>query len=725
MNKRQTPGGGDPVRQFEAAMHAANIVPELGQLDIPGDGNLIRFQIKGDRKGTRNGWAVLFSDGVPAGEFGSWRTGESYPWCGRPTTTLTAVERAEIKQRNEAIRAVREQEEKIRHAETAQNARIAWELAKPATAHPYLQRKGVQSYGLRIAHSEENGVREGELLIPMHSGGGGLVSLQRIAQNGDKLYLRGGQKQGTYFRIEGDGLAWLVEGYATGASVHAATGAAVIVAFDAGNLKHVAATLQGQLRGVAADNDRSETGRKAAEATGLPWVMPPYVGQDWNDCAIEHGLDVVRQLLIEGPAVAASIEGVALDVSRGRTDVHRLRSVDRMSWPDLSDSGRPQDTVTNMRHMLRHYAFTVRYDTIRKRMDIDYPGMIATVENQQSVALAAVRSLCAKNSLPKQDVSEHLIHIGNMPENVWNPVADFIRSRPWDGCSRFGDLLDTVQVRPEYDRDLFGVLLRRWMISAVAAALKPTGFVSKGVLVFQGAQSVGKTSWFRSLVSDEMRDLIKVDAMIDPQNKDTVISAISHWLVEIGELDGTLRRADIARLKGFISQDCDQFRRPYGRAEDKAPRRTVFFASVNPEQFLADDTGNVRWWTIPVTGINFNHGIDMQQLWAEVTSWYVAGERWWLDREEEERLERLNGQHQVTDPIGELITLKYGDAPASTPRTPMTATEVLIEIGYDRPSKANLNEAAKALRAIFGDAKRTNAGRFFMVPSAQQAGHPL
>ncbi|RDS80903.1 hypothetical protein DWU98_12930 [Dyella monticola] len=638
---------------------------------------------------------------------------------------LSVAERAEIKQRSEAIRVAREQEEKKRHAETAQNARMAWESAQPANKHPYLQRKGVLSYGLRVAHAEGNGIREGELLIPMHSGCGELVSLQRITQNGDKLFLRGGQKQGTYFRIDGDGLAWLLEGYATGASVHAATGAAVIVAFDAGNLKHVAATLQGQLRGVAADNDQSETGRKAAEATGLSWAMPPTVGQDWNDYANEHGLDAVRQLLIEKPAEAASAEDLATTSTRGGTDVHRLRPVDRMSWPDLSDSGRPQDTVVNMRHMLRHYAFTVRYDTIRKRMDIEYPGMIASIENQQSVALAAVRSLCAKNSLPKQDVAEHLIHIGNMPENVWNPIAEFIRSRPWDGCSRFGALLDTVQIRPEYDRDLFAVLLRRWLISAVAAALKPAGFMSKGVLVFQGGQSVGKTSWFRSLVPEEMRDLIKVDAMIDPQNKDTVISAISHWLVELGELDGTLRRADIARLKGFISQDCDQFRRPYSRAEDKAPRRTVFFASVNPEQFLADDTGNVRWWTVPVTGINYNHAIDMQQLWAEVATWYQAGERWWLDRDEEARLERLNGQHQVSDPIGELITLKYGDASASAPRTPMTATEVLLEIGYDRPTKANLNEAAKVLRALFGEAKRTKAARQFMVPSMRCSESPL
>lgn len=710
-------GSADVVRQFESAMHAANIIPVLNQGDITDDGRLIRFHVEGDSKGTRNGWAVLHGDGIPAGEFGSWKTGESHSWCSKRDSELTTIERAQQKRRAELSRIERGRAEKLRHAEAAENACAAWEAAEPVTYHPYLRTKGVQSHGLRVARCDGHGIRAGELLIPIHNIRGEMVSLQRITHSGAKFYLFGGEKRGCFYRFGGEGPAWLVEGYATGASVHEATGLPVVVAFDSGGLKPVADPLRGQLIGVAADNDESGAGQKAAEATCLPWVMPPVMGQDWNDYAAEHGVQALRDLL----TVPADMPAV----HHKQVDVHRMPAVGVTSWPDLNTQSRPQDTVTNMQHMLNHYGFTVRYDVIRKRIDLNYPGMKAMVENQQSVALATVRSLCAKNSLPKQDVAEHLIHISNMPENLWNPVADFIRSRQWDGQSRFGDLLATVELRDGYDRRLWEVLLRRWLISAVAAALKSSGFMTKGVLVFQGAQSVGKTSWFRSLVPTEMRDLIKVDAMIDPQNKDTVISAVSHWLVELGELDGTLRRADIARLKGFISQDCDQFRRPYARAEDKAPRRTVFFASVNPEQFLADDTGNVRWWTVPVAAINHSHAIEMQQLWAEVATWYEAGERWWLNGDEEAHLERLNGQHQVVDPIGELITMKYGNTTSLTLCKPMTATDVLIEIGFRQPTKTNLNEAAKALRALFGEPKRTNSGRQFMVPCVSFNDSPL
>ena len=75
---------------------------------------------------------------------------------------------------------------------------------------------------------------------------------------------------------------------------------------------------------------------------------------------------------------------------------------------------------------------------------------------------------------------------------------------------------------------------------------------------------------------------------------------------------------DMARLKGVLTRDFDKVRRPYARAESEYQRRTVFFASVNKPNFLVDMTGNTRWWTIPVSKINYEHGIDMQQVFAQL-----------------------------------------------------------------------------------------------------------
>ena len=94
---------------------------------------------------------------------------------------------------------------------------------------------------------------------------------------------------------------WLVEGYATGLSLHAALTLlrlpdAVLVCFSAGNLKYVAGVTQGQ-RLVFADNDASGTGERVARETGLPYCMAPVVGWDANDMHVKQGVFALADLV--------------------------------------------------------------------------------------------------------------------------------------------------------------------------------------------------------------------------------------------------------------------------------------------------------------------------------------------------------------------------------------------------------------------------------------------
>lgn len=163
------------------------------------------------------------------------------------------------------------------------------------------------------------------------------------------------------------------------------------------------------------------------------------------------------------------------------------------------------------------------------------------------------------------------------------------------------------------------------------------------MLTIQSPQSTGKTVWGGALVPDEKLrdDFIKLDHHLDAGNKDSLTTAITHWIVELGELDGSLKR-DIAKLKGFVTGNRDKIRRPYARTDSEYPRRIVFFATVNDANFLVDDTGNTRFWTIPVTAIDHEHVIDMQQLFAQLAVVFEQGERWWLIEREEQWLEEMN-----------------------------------------------------------------------------------
>ncbi len=161
-----------------------------------------------------------------------------------------------------------------------------------------------------------------------------------------------------------------------------------------------------------------------------------------------------------------------------------------------------------------------------------------------------------------------------------------------------------------------------------------------------GAQGTGKTTWFRRLVPSSL-NLVMVGAMLDPADKDSVTASVSNWIVELGELDATFRKADIARLKSFIPKQVDKLRRPYDRVESEYQRRTVFGASVNDERYLVDDTGNRRWWTVPVLSIDYHHDLDMQQVWAELLTHFQRGEQHHLTEEENAALGSLNKEHEA------------------------------------------------------------------------------
>jgi len=259
-------------------------------------------------------------------------------------------------------------------------------------------------------------------------------------------------------------------------------------------------------------------------------------------------------------------------------------------------------------------------------------------------------------------------------------------------------------------KELKELLIKRWMVSAIALAFSATPESAEGVLVFQGPQSLGKTSWLKSLVPREL-GLVKDGMILRPEDKDSVKQVCSFWLVELGELDSTFRRADIAQLKALITQDKDVLRRPYARRESTYARRTVFFGSVNPREFLHDETGNRRYWTIECESINSRHGLDMQQVWAEVLELWRAGEPHRLSEGELRMLNESNEGYMAINPTEERILSGLDwNSPDGTWRWAQ-ATEVLLECGIDRPSSKDAQMAAALIRKRNGGRSRRSGGK--------------
>jgi putative DNA primase/helicase len=306
------------IQQFRDAIQRAGVVPPE---TIEADGRLHRFSSSG-KHGDDAGWYVLHGAGIPAGSFGDWRSGLTEYWRADIGRELTDVEMVEHKARIQEQMRTRKLHVLRQRSAACEIATSIWEGALSApTDHPYLVAKGIQPFGLRI--------HEGRLVVPMRDADK-VCSLQFIAADGDKRFLPGGQVRGCYHVIgstKDAKVLCIVEGAATGASVHMATGHPVAVAFNAGNLLSVAEVLRAKTPNlsiiVCADDDYKTDGnpgltkaREAANAIGAKLAVPefgadrPERATDFNDLHKHKGIEAVRQCFESGQAEALS--GVVL-----------------------------------------------------------------------------------------------------------------------------------------------------------------------------------------------------------------------------------------------------------------------------------------------------------------------------------------------------------------------------------------------------------------------------
>lgn len=303
---------GDAMTGFADAVSSAG----LGRPEIHGDGKLHRFDVPDKKKRNRNGWYVLFLDNIPAGCFGSWDKDFSENWSAKAPYEMTREELDRVRERQRQAMAHRQAErEREMQAAASKATAIYAECQETDDSHPYLKLKQVKPFGgARIG-------KRGALVVPMYDCWARMIGIQRIFPDGKKLFLPGQMVTGAFTVIDGDrSTTYLCEGYATGASIHMATGAAVVVVFNAGNLGIVARAIKKEVFPqtkliIAADNDRwttrpdgrewnvgVEKAKAAAAELGVEVVVPEFRDlsdkpTDFNDLHVLEGLEAVRRQL--------------------------------------------------------------------------------------------------------------------------------------------------------------------------------------------------------------------------------------------------------------------------------------------------------------------------------------------------------------------------------------------------------------------------------------------
>lgn len=273
-----------------------------------------------------------------------------------------SAEEAEKQRQARLEREEAEQKELERlQLSAAMSAHKAWCAGLDSGESPYLQSKKVQAHGVRFVQGKDGQT----LLIPLHSFSGKLWNLQRIFANGDKRFYKGGKTAGC-FHLIGDALAseclLIAEGYATGATLYEATGFAVVIAFSASNLKHVAALMRERYPDkrivMCADNDtetEKKTGRnagviaatEAARSINALVCVPmglPDCGNDFNDLMHFAGIESVQKQV--QAVIASNVNTPNAGIQEKASKVNQIAPQTDNASADTQSKGAPEKTPT-------------------------------------------------------------------------------------------------------------------------------------------------------------------------------------------------------------------------------------------------------------------------------------------------------------------------------------------------------------------------------------------
>ena len=225
-------------------------------------------------------------------------------------------------------------------------------------------------------------------------------------------------------------------------------------------------------------------------------------------------------------------------------------------------------------------------------------------------------------------------------ENSYHPVRDYLNevSETVTPIS-----LDNLSNRYFGTTDpIYDLMVKLKLIASVARVFQP-GCKQDEALVLHGKTGILKSTWFKKLYGDEFF----TDSYLGLE-REGKMAMRRYWCEEWQELDAVTSKKEAGQIKSFLSTAVDVYRTPYARCDEDVPRTSVMVASVNTDDFLRDETGNRRYWIIPVN-LPPGQKIDTTQIekerdaiWSAAVQAYRNGHRWHMNILEEDQSEALN-----------------------------------------------------------------------------------
>jgi len=254
-------------------------------------------------------------------------------------------------------------------------------------------------------------------------------------------------------------------------------------------------------------------------------------------------------------------------------------------------------------------------------------------------------------------------------DRMYHPIRNMFSEIPeWDGVPRVETVL--IDYLGADDNPYVRAVARKILCAAYKRIMVP-GIKFDYMPVLNGPQGIGKSTFIAKLGGEWYSDSLNLSDMND---KTAAEKLQGYWIMEIGELAG-MKKADLDKVKAFISRQDDKYRASFGRRVTPHPRQCVFFGTTNSENgYLRDITGNRRYWNVKVTGRGKKHPWELdsevvKQIWAETVVLSQAGEKLYLDDdleeyaqgEQREAMERDDREGLVREYLDQLLPENWND----------------------------------------------------------------
>lgn len=335
--------------------------------------------------------------------------------------------------------------------------------------------------------------------------------------------------------------------------------------------------------------------------------------------------------------LAVQDERVKIQLAKERVSIAKSEfdeEIDEENWQtllELDKSGKVKDTLNNIANI-------IRYD----------PNLKAIVYNEFKSTIDAVGDLPWKQVKPgwsDADLANAKLYFERVygiwsptkfkdallavvsAERLYHPIKEYFSTLQWDGVERLDTLL--IDYMGAEDTPYVRAVTRKTLTAAVARIYEP-GIKFDSILILNGPQGVGKSTFFSLLGRQWYSDSLSISDMRD---KTSAEKLQGYWILELGELAG-IKKVDVETVKSFVTRTDDKYRQSYGIMVESHPRTCIIVGSTNSEGgFLRDITGNRRFWPVHVTGTGKHRPWEMEsvdQIWAEAIVRYREGEELYL-----------------------------------------------------------------------------------------------